>query len=320
VTALPDRIAPPGQGNLEIQYTGLSFADPARVRFQYQLEGFDMDWIDAGTRRVAYYTHTPPARYRFRVRACNNDGVFSPVGAELSFTLRPHFYQTAWFGLLCLAAVAFAGWAAYRTRIRELERRRVELTKLVAERTQQLGDANRVLEGLSARDGLTGVANRRHFDEALNREWRRAVREESSLSLILTDVDSFKAYNDTYGHLRGDDCLKAVAEALTESLGRPSDLCARYGGEEFAVILPNTEKSGALIVGERLRKAVEERRLAHARSPASAYVTVSAGVASVRPLDGDADPLSLVAAADAALYEAKEQGRNRTCFRDLTDH
>jgi diguanylate cyclase (GGDEF)-like protein len=240
-------------------------------------------------------------------------------GSELSFTLKPHFYQTAWFILVCVAAVGLAGVTTYRRRIRGLERRKVELTSLVAERTRQLEEANRVLEGLSARDGLTGVANRRHFDEVLGREWRRAARERIPLSLILTDVDNFKLYNDHYGHLRGDDCLKAVAETLAGSLSRPGDLCARYGGEEFAMILPNTEEAGAMIVAEKLREAVEQRRLEHVRSPAAGHVTMSVGVATVRPVDDSADPLSLVAAADAALYEAKEHGRNRTRFRDVTE-
>ncbi len=325
LTAQTDRTAPPGQGNLEIQYTALSFVDPARVRFQYRLEGFDADWIDAGTRRVAYYTHAPPAHYRFRVRACNNDGVWNAEGAELSFTLKPHFYQNAWFIALCAAAVGLAGVTTYRSRVRELERRKVELTNLVAERTQQLEErsrqleeANRVLEGLSARDGLTGVANRRHFDEVLGREWRRAARERTALSLVLADVDHFKMYNDNYGHLRGDDCLKTLAETLAGTLSRPSDLCARYGGEEFAVILPNTDEAGAFKVGERLREAVEERRLEHAHSPTAAHVTMSVGVATVWPLDDGADPLSLVAAADLALYEAKGKGRNRACSRGVT--
>jgi diguanylate cyclase (GGDEF)-like protein len=320
-----DRTAPPGPGNLEIQYTALSFVDPAKVRFQYRLDGFDADWIDAGTRRVAYYTHTPPAHYRFRVRACNNDGVWNPEGAELSFTLRPHVYQNAWFIVLCMAVVGLVGMTTYRRRVRELERRRVELTNLVAERTQQLEErsrqleeANQVLEGLSARDGLTGVANRRHFDEVLNREWRRAARERSALSLILADVDNFKMYNDQYGHLKGDDCLKALAETLARSLRRPSDLCARYGGEEFAMVLPNTEEAGATKVGERLRNAVEERRLEHAHSPTAQHVTVSVGVATARPLEDSGDPLSLVAAADVALYEAKKNGRNRTCSKGVT--
>ncbi|MGA7992658.1 MAG: two-component regulator propeller domain-containing protein [Thermoanaerobaculia bacterium] len=325
LAAQPDRTAPPGQGNLEIQYTALSFVDPAKVRFQYRLEGFDADWIDAGTRRVAYYTHTPPAHYRFRVRACNNDGVWSPEGAELSFTLRSHVYQSPWFIALCVAAVGLAGVTTYRRRVRELDRRRVELTGLVAERTHQLEErsreleeANRVLERLSARDGLTSVANRRHFDEVLGREWRRAVRERSALSLVLADVDHFKMYNDKYGHLRGDDCLKTLAETLAGSLSRPSDLCARYGGEEFAMILPNTEEAGAMKVGERLRHAVEERRLEHASSPTAGHVTVSVGVATVRPLDDGGDPLALVAAADVALYEAKESGRNRTCSKSVS--
>jgi diguanylate cyclase (GGDEF)-like protein len=331
LAAAPDRTAPPGRGNLEINYTALSFVDPARVRFQYILEGFDSDWTDPGTRRVAFYTHTPPGRYRFLVRACNNDGVWNREGAELSFTLRPHYYQTTWFLVLCFGLVGLTGVTAYRTRIRGLERRRMELTRLVGERTlqlqersreleeqsHQLEDANQRLERLSLHDGLTGIANRRHFDQVLNREWRRAVREKSALSVILSDVDNFKLYNDHYGHLKGDDCLKAIAEAFAGSLRQPSDLCARYGGEEFAMILPNTEEKGAMVVAEKLRTAVEARRLEHAHSPAADHVTVSVGVATTLPLDEAADPLLLVAAADAALYEAKEQGRNRTCFRSV---
>ncbi|CAG1009523.1 Phytochrome-like protein cph2 [Burkholderiales bacterium] len=166
------------------------------------------------------------------------------------------------------------------------------------------------LQRLATRDGLTGVANRRSFDTALSTECRRVTREARSLSLLMIDVDFFKRYNDTYGHLAGDECLRQVAEAMAHVTQRASDTLARYGGEEFAILLPATEPAGAVIVAERIRAAVETLALPHARSEVSPKVTVSIGVASLDPTRSS-PPTELIAAADAALYAAKMQGRNR---------
>jgi diguanylate cyclase (GGDEF)-like protein len=166
------------------------------------------------------------------------------------------------------------------------------------------------LQRLATRDGLTGVANRRSFDTALNTECRRVSREARALSLLMIDVDHFKRYNDTYGHLAGDECLRQVAEAMAQVTQRASDTLARYGGEEFAILLPATEPQGAVIVAERLRAAVEGLALPHARSDVGPHVTVSIGVASIDPARA-APPTELIGAADAALYAAKMQGRNR---------
>ncbi|MCF8105320.1 MAG: GGDEF domain-containing protein, partial [Desulfohalobiaceae bacterium] len=168
------------------------------------------------------------------------------------------------------------------------------------------------LQRLSFQDGLTGVANRRLFEQTLDREWRRMTRNQSPLSLIMLDIDHFKAYNDTYGHQQGDWCLQQVAQQLKKSVKRPGDLAARYGGEEFAVILPHTGASGAMRLAEKIKDGVQQLDVPHEASPVAAHVTVSLGVAWRIP-DDSAAPEDLVAAADSALYQAKAEGRNRVC-------
>lgn len=178
--------------------------------------------------------------------------------------------------------------------------------------TRKLDDANRELTRLSSVDGLTGIANRRRFDETLAREWRRASRSGVPLSLLIVDVDCFKAFNDNYGHQVGDECLKAVARTLEQCLRRPTDLVARYGGEEFAAILPETGLDGAHAVAESMRAAVEALAITHRFSVATNVVTISTGVACMEPSPpGETGMAELLKAADDALYRAKHQGRNR---------
>lgn len=185
------------------------------------------------------------------------------------------------------------------------ERHRVEAALL---------QANQELKRLANLDSLTMIPNRRRFNECLHLEWRRLLREQASLCLILCDVDYFKLYNDTYGHLTGDFCLQQIAGAISRILKRPADLVARYGGEEFVAILPNTNPEGAFFVAEAMRNAVESLKILHAQSPISEYVTLSLGVASLVPT-AEFSPEVLLAMADRALYEAKEQGRNRTLIK-----
>lgn len=170
--------------------------------------------------------------------------------------------------------------------------------------------AFRMVENLAMVDGLTGIANRRQFDETMDREWRRAMRDGTLLSLLMIDVDHFKPYNDIYGHVLGDACLRQIAVAAQEVIHRSSDLFARYGGEEFAVVLPNTDRTGAQLVAEQIRRAVELCNLPHSGNP-HGVVTVSIGCAT-QTLGHDSASTSLVEAADQALYQAKSSGRNRT--------
>ena len=161
-------------------------------------------------------------------------------------------------------------------------------------------------------DGLTGVANRRKFDEDVQTDWRQCLRETAPLSLILIDIDYFKLYNDRYGHQAGDNCLKLVARALFEALRRPYDKLARYGGEEFACLLPKTELAGASAMAERMQTRVSELNVEHLGSDVDQVVTISLGVASMVPAPS-VTPELLLKAADQQLYEAKRTGRARVC-------
>lgn len=175
----------------------------------------------------------------------------------------------------------------------------------------QLQLANQELQRLASSDGLTQVANRRCFDDTLNAEWQRLARDQASLSLILCDVDFFKLYNDTYGHLAGDDALRHVAWAISQTVKRPADLVARYGGEEFAVILPNTDVEGAIAVATEIQANIRELQLPHPNSQVYEFITLSLGVATIIP-HNQSSPATLIAAADQGLYQAKAQGRNCT--------
>lgn len=182
--------------------------------------------------------------------------------------------------------------------------------KALRESQQKLQESNLELQRLSNTDGLTGIANRRYFDQYLAAEWRRARREKDPLSLLLVDVDNFKLYNDSFGHIPGDEVLRRVAATLEAGCRRPADLVARFGGEEFALILPATTAGGARMIAEKLRRAVEALAMPHAPASPIGWITISGGVATVVPAEQD-QPSSLVGSADLALYRAKHGGKNR---------
>lgn len=168
------------------------------------------------------------------------------------------------------------------------------------------------LRAMAFLDGLTGVANRRQFDEALYKEWRACLRTRTPLALVMIDIDHFKQFNDTYGHQAGDSALQAIAKVLKDDMGRPHDLIARYGGEEFVCVLPGTDLAGAQIMAEQLRHAVQALGIIHSASSSASVVTISLGLALIIPTD-ELTPDRLLAAADAQLYKAKHSGRNRVC-------
>ncbi len=168
--------------------------------------------------------------------------------------------------------------------------------------------ANQLLEKLAHQDGLTGLFNRRRFDESLGKEWRRCKRNRADLSLLMIDIDFFKKYNDRYGHLRGDDCLKQVAQILEDNFQRPGDLLVRYGGEEFAVLLPETHIAGATRMAERIRESMAERDIPH-EDGIGQRLTISIGLSTAHPAE-QSDAAVLLKRADDALYQAKAMGRN----------
>jgi diguanylate cyclase (GGDEF)-like protein len=190
----------------------------------------------------------------------------------------------------------------------------------IANMRKELEDASAHLKRLSLVDGLTQLYNRRHFDEALELEWSRSNRSQAPLSLIICDIDHFKAFNDNYGHVAGDDALVKASKTIIETLKRPSDMPARYGGEEFVVILPDTPTVGAMIVAEQLRTAMNTLTIPHAFSNAANIVTMSFGVSTYYPNQTKASYVELVKSADRGLYRAKKNGRNRIELQSLSSN
>jgi diguanylate cyclase (GGDEF)-like protein len=180
----------------------------------------------------------------------------------------------------------------------------------------QVTKAHDQQEKLANTDGLTGISNRRRFDEVLEKEYARLPRSESPLSMLLLDVDHFKEFNDTYGHIAGDECLKRIAKLVVSRLHRVSDLAARYGGEEFAGILPDTDFTGAVQLAEQIRSEVESLQIPHKTSATTDHVTVSLGVVTLTSLGSKAST-DMVAIADQCLYRAKSEGRNRVVSVEL---
>jgi diguanylate cyclase (GGDEF)-like protein len=313
---------PPNVRRLRIDVSPLSYR--AGLRYQTRLDPVDTDWGSPAAEPFAELTRLPPGSYTFHVRTAGPSGEVGPETAW-SFSVGQLWYLTPWAVSLWLlvAAAAMSGYVQLRGRA--LRRRATTLEALVAEQTvelrrkvddlnhahAELAGANARLEELSLRDDLTGVANRRRFQQVLNEEWERSRRTGQPLAFVLLDLDFFKLLNDTRGHREGDVCLQAVARCLDGGVRRPGDLVARYGGEEFAVLLPNTDPAGALQVAELLREEIEALGIPHSASPLG-RITASFGTAALIAEPGQR-PEVLIETADLALYRAKTQGRNRVC-------
>ena len=321
---------PAGSVRLHIEWAPVDAAPG--VRYQYLLEPGYEGWSEWTEEPFVEFTNLWEGDYAFRVRTRGVSGGISPV-AEYAFSVSPPWFRTwpAYVGYLALLATVV--WASIRLRLRALKRRNVLLEARVAAQTHELArtvnelrmakleveqknelleEANVGLKTLSARDGLTGIPNRRSLEEVLQSEWDRARRSGAALAVALLDLDHFKDLNDAAGHLAGDDCLRQVAEYLQSGLRRSADKVARFGGEEFALVLPATDLEGARRVAEDLRRGVEALSLPHPTARGG-VVTISAGVAATRPSEGGTLE-DLLGAADRALYRAKAEGRNRVCW------
>jgi diguanylate cyclase (GGDEF)-like protein len=225
-----------------------------------------------------------------------------------------------WLYAFCLLAVVIL-IGSYRLRSKQIkQRRQAQSVALLRERLHRLEQQaslleqeNQDLRRLSYLDGLTGIANRRHFEEAFNLEWRRACRAGTPLSLVMIDTDLFKPFNDTYGHQRGDDCLIRIANTLRNGLKRPGDMAARYGGDEFMLLIPGSDAQGVAELAEALRARIEAMEFFSEGSATDEAITVSLGVVTGYPTRGFSSG-DLIAAADAALYQAKEAGRNQVAL------
>ena len=296
---------PPGTRDIEFHYTALSFVIPERVRFKYRLEGYDTDWVDAGPRRVAYYSNLRPGSYRFRVIAANNDGVWNEQGASVDIRIEPRFYQTWLFDGLCILLAVLAIVAGNRLNTRLIRRRAAQLTRLVEEQTAELRKSHMELEQLAHCDALTSLPNRRLFTMHFAKLLEAAQRRGEPLALLLIDFDKFKHINDTFGHDAGDAFLIEASVRLQASI-RSADCVSRLGGDEFAVLLSNDP--GEAGIARVCNRIVESFREPVYFKTTKIQSSASIGVA-VFPEHGLTQEI-LYKCADLALYEAKRGGRN----------
>lgn len=296
----------PGSNSLSVEFAALDFTAPERNRYAYRLEGFDRGWTESdASRRLATYTNLPPGDYRLRLRGSNRDGRWSGRDLILPIHVLPASYQRLRFyiALSALLALGVAGIVRWRTA--HLRRLHGKLEDQIGERTADLRAANDRLIRLTRIDTLTGCFNRRHFLEETRERIANAARHDTALSLIVLDLDEFKAVNDTFGHPAGDAVLTSTGVILSAH-ARSTDLVGRIGGEEFALAMPHTDAAGARLFAERLRKAISGHTTDV--SGTRIRVTASFGIAQLRPQE-DFD--ALYARADAALYAAKQAGRDR---------
>ncbi|WP_305803992.1 ligand-binding sensor domain-containing diguanylate cyclase [Stenotrophomonas sp. YIM B06876] len=298
---------PPGTRKLELHFAGLSYLIPRKIRYRYRLDGFDSDWVERGSLRFAQFTNLEPGDYVFRVSAAHPNGGWSREEARIALHVQPRLVQRSDFrlGLAALALLALYGF--YRWRVHALQAARRQLSTQVEQRTRALRVQAGAFERQAREDALTGLMNRRAFDEALARDFDRAAKEGTPLTLAMADLDYFKRINDGYSHTAGDAALRAAAATIRAHAG-DGVLAARWGGEEFALLFPGLAREQALARCERLRQAV-------AAIDTSGFapgftMSVSMGVADRVGLTHHE---KLLNRADALLYQAKRSGRNRVC-------
>lgn len=280
---------------------------PKHSRFLANAQYTLLDETDEDARRVLH-EHTPTGRARPANSSVYRKALKDVAGRSWALVATPnvdYFAARRSSHPLVIVMCGFAFTALLVVYLRVISTRAMEIERLVRHRTDELSRANEELKQLSRIDRLTGVGNRRVFEEGLEKEWDTAARESRPLSLLMMDVDAFKLFNDTYGHQSGDDCLLRVAQELKRATRRPTDLVSRYGGEEFAIILPGADGESAHVIGEKLRARIEALGIPHRES----VVTISVGVGSVVP-DHRISSDALVSAADGMLYRAKKHGGN----------
>lgn len=299
---------------LTARYSALNARQTSDVVFRYRLMPTNVRWTET-LRRELEFAELPPGAYRLEVEARDSDGAWGAQGAAFPFVILTPWYRTWWFLAVCVSTPVLLIGCGVRWRMMAARRRESELVRIVESKTADLQRANENLLLLSSLDPLTGLANRRAFDVRLSDECARFRRTGCSVSLIILDVDCFKALNDSEGHQRGDEYLTLIGSELRRLARREVDVAARYGGEEFALILPETNEFGAMRVAESVREAIASLGLPHLASSVAAFLTVSVGV-STAIRESYCTPFDLISAADQALYRAKRNGRNRTEFAE----
>lgn len=305
------------------EFSVLDFISPNKNMYAYKLEGYDENWIDMGNRNIVSFTNLDGGTYKLLVKATNSSGKWGDKILSIDLIVSNPPWKTWWaYSLYVLVSILTIFVFIYlRTRLQQkeidiqkkfvvaLEEQVMEKTASLNAQAKDLIAVNKQLKILTYQDGLTGLYNRRYFDKRLNEEISRHHRQKQPLSLIIGDIDHFKLFNDFYGHQKGDDCLKKVAQCIIENVARITDANCRYGGEEFAIILPNTSIAESTLVAERLCSAVENLKIVHEKSITSEFITLTLGVVTVLQ-EQKTSVDSIVLSADKALYLGKSNGRN----------
>ena len=313
-----DVTAGPGSGNLEIQFAAPESAAPDRAHLRYRLLGLDLDWTDAGKERQAIYNKLPPGHYVFELEELDAGNTSGPGVASLRIEVIPQYWQTVPFRTMCAILLALFGLTAWKLRVHNLIQRAKNLELQVSQAKGELqlakkvaDDAQRALKEQALTDSLTEFWNRRAIFAMLDREICRAQRDHLPITLVMIDLDHFKAVNDTHGHLAGDAVLQESAQRISQ-LMRPYDFAGRYGGEEFLIVLSGCSPTNGLQRAEDFRRAIADTAFPTPSGPLT--VTCSLGVASH---DGTMPIEDLIHLADQAMYRAKRLGRNRVHAADL---
>lgn len=304
--------AGPGSGNLEIQFAAPESVAPDRAHLSYRLLGLDLDWTDAGKERRAIYNKLPPGHYMFELEETDAGNTSGPGVTSLPVLVLPQYWQTTSFRGMCAILLALLAFTLYKLRVHNLIQRAHKLEEQVNQAKGELqlakkvaDDAQRALKEQALTDSLTDFWNRRAIFTMLDREISRAQRDHLPITVVMIDLDHFKAVNDTYGHLTGDTVLREAAQRIAQ-LMRHYDFAGRYGGEEFLIVLSGCSPMNGIQRAEDFRRAIAESPFVTASGPLT--VTCSLGVASH---DGATLVEDLIQQADEALYCAKRLGRNR---------
>lgn len=312
-----------------LTFAALDFHAPEQIIYKYKLEGFDNEWVENNYSNSATYTNLDGGSYIFKVKATNSGGAWNDNELAINIVISPQPWKTWWAYSIYVSIIILSVslYIRFATRYQKLEIERqkmfvLELEKQVKEKTlslsiekEKLSATNKELELLTFQDGLTGLFNRRYFDDEFSREVNRHQRDNAPLSLIMCDIDHFKLYNDHYGHVGGDHCIISIAKILTKNISRVNDSVCRYGGEEFSIILTNTDSQQAKKIADNIWNEINAIQMPHIKSTGCDYVTLSFGINTIIP-ERRTTPESIIRVADEALYQSKEHGRNQIVVID----
>ncbi len=306
-------VIPYRQNSVTFHYICLDYTDPQENEYSYFLDGFDDSWKSVGNRTAALYAGIPAGTYTFKVKASIDDGKWIGKVASVRIRIEPPFWRSWWAQIIYDLLIVLVLYVIIKMKHHyRLKKKLAELEFL----RNELQESNRVLKVISTKDALTGLFNRRELDARLLMEVQRARRFNEPLSVLMVDIDFFKDFNDRYGRQEGDACLIRIARILTDCLPRELDFVARYGGEEFCIILPNCSLKTAKETGEKIKRAVQKKRIEHKKTGLGGILTVSIGVTS-GILPENEGPEILLKTADEALHAAKHEGRNKVVSKEI---